>query len=258
MIREITSLQHPLIKHLVLLRQNRDYREDNQSVAIEGRKLVREICPHLHTKLIMTCDPTWVPENVKAEEILLVNEAIMSKVSGLQAPEGIIAEVAMPPASTFEKKKWIVAFDGISDPGNIGTLIRTSLALGWEGAFVLENSCDPFNDKALRAAKGATFRLPLASGSWSDLKQMIEKKHLLAIAADMHGSDISTFGLTANNQGILLVLSNEAHGVSPEAVAICKRVCIPMPGEMESLNVAVAGGILMYVLKQGKLCLSVG
>lgn len=255
MIKEISSLQHPLVKYLVHLRQNRDYREEHHSVVIEGRKMVDEICPRHHTKLIMTYDKTWIPKGIKSDEILIVNEAIMSKVSGLQNPEGILAEVDMPNPASLKGLHWIIALDGVSDPGNLGALIRTGLALGWEGVFILENSCDPFNEKALRAAKGATFRLPYALGTWDDLRKLIKNNKLKPFVADMNGTELHD---VSTNSAALLVLSNEAHGLSEEAAEICKKVSIPMPGDMESLNVAVAGGILMYVLKQGKLCPSVG
>jgi TrmH family RNA methyltransferase len=246
----LTSLQNPIVKHLSHLRQNRDYRDDNKSVLIEGRKIISEVCPFHHTKLIMAYDISFIPPGVEADEILIVNEAIMRKVSGSQNPEGIIAEVDMPEAASFTGLKWIIALDGVSDPGNLGTLLRTALALGWEGAFILDNSCDAFNDKALRAAKGATFRLPIASGNWEKLKEIIKSNKLKPLAADMHGTDL---GKVKVENGTLLILSHEAHGISSEASELCEHIRIPMPGEMESLNVATAGGILMYVLKQGKL-----
>lgn len=251
----LTSPQNPKVKHLSHLRQNRDYRDDNKSVLIEGRKIISEVCPFHHTKCIMTYDISFVPPGVEADEIFIVNEAVMRKVSGSQNPEGIIAEVEMPETPSLQGLKWIVAFDGVSDPGNLGTLLRTTLALGWEGVFILDNSCDPFNDKALRAAKGATFRLPIATGNWEQLKKIIQVNKLKPFAANMNGTDLEKVKV---DNGILLILSHEAHGVSDEAAEICEYIRIPMPGEMESLNVAIAGGILMYVLKQGKLCPSVG
>lgn len=246
MVREIASLQHPLVKHLVHVRQNRDYREEHQRVMIQGSKLIAEICPSHHTYLIMTCDPHLIPPGIAADDVLLVSESIMQKVSGLQTSEGIIAEVEMPKPASLKGLGWIIACDGVGDPGNLGALLRTSLALGWEGAFILNNSCDPFNDKALRAAKGATFRLPMAMGSWKDLNKLIKENQLKPLVADMKGANLNEIAPAKN---VLLVMSHEGHGVSTEAAKVCEPVSIPMPGEMESLNVAVAGGILMYILR---------
>lgn len=245
MSKQITSLQHPIVKHFVKLRQNTDYRWDHQSVVVEGIKPVKEVSLSQQVKRILAYDDTYLPPGISAEEILIVNDGIMKKVSGMQTPEGILAEVAMPKPASLKGMRYLIAFDRVSDPGNLGTLMRTALALGWEGAFLLPESCDPFNEKALRAARGATFRLPMAAGDWKDLKKLIEENKLEPVVADLQGISIKEFKA---EKGILLVLGNEAQGISQEAEKMCQKVTIPMPGEMESLNVAVAGGILMYAL----------
>lgn len=245
MFKEITSLQHPLVKHFVRLKQNRDYREEHHSVVIEGNKIIHEVCKTHPTKAILACDSTLFPKGLSADQMIIVNEQIMKKISGVQSPEGLIAEVSLPTPSSLKGMKRILACDGINDPGNLGAILRTGLALGWDGAFILNNSCDPFNDKALRAAKGATFRLPLAHGSWDQLKEIVKANKLQPLVADMEGQSIDSLPAP---KGVLLVLSNEAHGLSDEAKPF-QKIKIPMPGEMESLNVAIAGAILMYLLK---------
>ena len=99
----------------------------------------------------------------------------------------MIAEIEMPKESTLEKCRFVLALDGVADPGNLGTLLRSALAFGWEGIFLLENSCDLFNDKAIRAARGATFRLAFASGSWEKLQEIIKKYKWEPYAADLTG-----------------------------------------------------------------------
>jgi TrmH family RNA methyltransferase len=207
---------------------------------IVGENLVKEL------PLLTIYAVNSVPKGLKAEKSYLVTEAIMKKITGLEHPEGIAAEVKMPLEASFENIHRLLVLDGVSDPGNMGTLIRTALALGWEGAYIIENSCDPFNDKALRAAKGATFRLPLCFGNWDDLTQLISKNKMTPFAADMDGIDIKKVN---KSQRIALVLGNEARGISQEAEKLSTKVAIPMSGEMESLNVAIAGGILMYCLE---------
>lgn len=243
MSKQVTSLQHSSIKHLVKLRQNHDYRDEHQSVVISGKKEVEEIGRQVHVKLLLVYDDTWIPRGVEADEVLVVSEEIMRKASGLQNPEGIIAEVALPKLSNLQGFKRVVVLDGVSDPGNLGTILRTALALGWDGAFIVDESCDPFNDKALRAARGATFRLPIGRGSWQDLMQIINSNHLRPLVGDLHGTALTDIKLEG---GVALVLSNEARGVSEDAANYCERVTIPISHSMESLNVAIAGGILMY------------
>lgn len=247
--KEITSLQNPMIKHFVKLRQNADYRHEHQTAVIEGPKLIQEICAKQPAKVIIAYDESYLPPGVKVDELLIVSEEIMHKISGVQSSEGIVAEVALPQPGDLSHKKWVIAIDGINDPGNLGTILRTALALGWEGVFILPESCDPFNEKALRASRGAVFRLPTVQGTWRDLKEFITKNQFTPLAADLSGSDL---GKLKTPEKTILILSNEAHGVSAEAKSVCQAVTIPMPGSMESLNVSVAGGILMYILRQTK------
>lgn len=246
-VKEITSLQNPIVKHFVKLRQNSDYRHEHHSAVIEGPKLIREICSENPARTIIAYDPSFVPKGVNTKELLVVSEEIMHKISGVQSSEGIIAEVDLPKPAVLEKKNYILAIDGVNDPGNLGTILRTALALGWEGAFILPDSCDPFNEKALRASRGAVFRLPTMYGNWDQLKTLIKDHQFTPLVADLAGIELSQF---KTPKKVILVLSNEAHGVSAEAREVCQAITIPMPGEMESLNVSVAGGILMYNLRR--------
>ncbi len=244
-IREITSLQNDIIKHIVHLRQNHDYRNEHQTVVISGLKLIKEVSSHVPVKTLLVYDETYIPKGLKAENIYIVNEKVMQKASGLQNPEGILAEVKMPVTNNLNGLKKIVALDRVSDPGNLGNILRTALALKFDGAFIVEDSTDPYNDKALSAARGATFRLPIVRGSWKDLEKLIDENGLQAFAGDIKGTPLDEI---KPKEKILLVLSNETHGVSPQAEKKCERVTIPISSDMESLNVSVAAGILMYAL----------
>lgn len=248
-LKQLSSLQNPLIKELVKLRKEPRYRKEKKTVIIEGRKMIDEVCASAEARVILTTDSKLIGPDVRAQEIYLVTPEIIEKIAGTRHPEGIIAEVPMPTLSTLESKRAVVVLDGVSDPGNLGTLLRTALALGWEGAFILENSCDPFNDKALRAAKGATFRLPIRIGTWLELETLIAKEKLHPFCADIEGTPVDDIPKTDR---IALVLGNESTGLSKEAFKVCKKVTIPMSGQMESLNVSIAGGVLMYALRKGR------
>lgn len=242
-MKQLTSLQHPLIKHLVKLRQNRDYRYDHHTALVEGVKMIQELSKSHFFKVIMATDPTFIPPGIKAEETLLVTEEILHKVSGLSNPDGILGEVIVSAPAAIDKVESLLVLDGINDPGNLGTLFRTALALGWQGIFIIGESCDPYNEKALRSARGATFRIPFKQGSWEEVSLIAQKNQLTPLLADLEG------GFPEKVIRPLLILSNEAHGPSFQTVLPTKKVSIPMPGPMESLNVAIAGGILMYALK---------
>ncbi len=241
--RHVTSLQHPFVKHLVKLRLDRAYREEQQVLVIEGSKPVRELSSCLR-KLIYT--ESQGSCGLSAPEDWIVTEAVMKKISGLSSPEGILAEVSMPSYVSLKNLKYILVLDGINDPGNLGTLLRTALALGWEGVYLLPNTCDLYNEKALRAARGAHFKLSLARGTSGGLKKLIQENDLKPFVADLHGQSLKQI---FTHKGILLVLGNEAHGASKEINSLCSKITIPMLGDMESLNVAIAGSILMYLLR---------
>lgn len=244
---KITSLQNPLVKHLIKVRQNTDYRYDHESVVIEGVKTVSEVGLSHPIKTIVVCDPSFIPPTIKADHVYIVTEGVMNKISGMKTPEGIIAEVSMPKPVSLKGKRRILVLDNVSDPGNVGTILRTALAFKWGGVFIISESCDPFNEKALRASRGAAFRIPLSFGSWEDVKKLVANDNLHPLVADLDGKD---FTAIKPQNGVLLVLGNEASGPSDEAKKLCEKISIPMPGKMESLNVSVAGGILMYALRE--------
>lgn len=246
-IRTIQSLQNPLIKHLVKVRQNRDYRNEHQSLILEGIKPILEVAQHSKIKRIVTIDLSLIPKEIAPEEILLVDQAAVDKISGLQHSPGILAEIAMPAPSSLSQIRFLLVVDHINDPGNLGALIRSALAFGWEGVFILNQSCDIFNDKCLRAARGSTFRLPYALGSMKDLAKIVSANDLTVWVADIAGASLAEIGPQTN---IALVLSHESGGAASGNFTNMQKITIPMPGPMESLNVAIAGSILLYSLKK--------
>ncbi len=244
MNQTITSLQHPLVKHFLKLRTDSLYRKENQTLVLEGSKPIKELS-HL-VKVLYT--PRFAPFAHTLDcQKWEVTEAIIKKISGLESPEGIIAEVSLPPFVSLNSSRRVLALDGISDPGNFGTLLRTALAFNWETVYLLQGCCDPFNDKALRAARGAHFKLALAQGSSQQLLAWSKEMHAQTLVADIRGKEVNE--LSSHCEKRVLVLGNEAHGASQEIKDVCSAVTLRMEGEMESLNVAVAGGILLYLLR---------
>jgi TrmH family RNA methyltransferase len=232
--KKITSLQHSLVKHWTELREQRSYREETQRVLVTGEKMVRELKP----KVIITLEPTSIP----AQEHYVVTEAILKKITGLAHPDGFAAEVVMPAPQDLSGKKFLVILDQIADPGNLGTLLRTSLALQWEGVILTPGTVDLFNDKALRAAKGATFTLPYARMTTEEIAKM--KLHFFT--ADLKGKSLST---AVFKPPLALILSNEGHGANLWSEKIAQKVTIPMNAKVESLNVASSGAILLYAMR---------
>lgn len=202
-----------------------------------GETLVREIGAHLSPKTQLATSP-------EQSAGYHVSEEIMAKISGLPSPPNLAAEFPLPPAKDLSSCRRLLALDGVADPGNLGALLRSALAFGWEGVFFLPDCADPFHEKVIRASRGAPFRLPYAKGSWEVLRTF---PHQGRYVADLQGTPLDQ--LEPQNSCILL-LSREGSGVSSAGQQWGQPVTIPMYGEMESLNVACAGAIFMHALQK--------
>ena len=190
-------------------------------------------------------------------------------------------EVARPPPFVLPRR--LLALDGVQDPGNVGTLARSALALGWDGLYCLPGTADPWGDKALRAARGAAWRLPVrgprGGSGWGELVEVARAAGLDFLVAEPREEggggwppplpSGSGRREERSGRGICLVLGSEGSGLSDEGRAALLASCsssssisshssssvssvsIPMAGEMESLNVATAGAVLMFALGEG-------
>src|SRR5213078_5201056 len=186
-----------------------------------------------------------------------VGARVFAQLADTETPQGIIAviEPRRWTASDFAPPSGAVALviDGVQDPGNVGTLIRTAHALGAAGTVVLRGTADPTSPKALRAAMGATFRHPVVSLddaafiSWARTAGVT----LWATAAD--GEPLPRGVVETESAGpVAVIVGNEGAGIRPALNAVAaKRVAIPLAAGAESLNVAVAAGILLYEVQHG-------
>jgi TrmH family RNA methyltransferase len=176
-------------------------------------------------------------------ELTLVEQAALGRVTGTATPRGPAAVIAVPAPTPPTGRDMIVAW-GLSDPGNVGTLIRTAAAFGWDFGYT-EGTADPWAPKVLRAGAGGHFRLAVSYvGSVADL----DEAGLTTLASVVAGGvDPSVLA-----QGAYAVLvGEEAPGLPPDVVdAATHKVTIPMPGGMESLNAAMAAGMLIYELSK--------
>ncbi len=243
----IKSLQHPIVKELAHLRKNAKARQLANEALVCGHKMVLELgkVHPLQTLLLLEgLNPSDYPS---AKQTYLVTEGILKKITGLESPEGVAATLTIPKNSELKNKNRILILDHISDPGNLGTLLRTASALSYDGALLI-HGVDPYNDKALRSAKGATFHLPLATGTVQNALSLI--KNMTAYAGNLNGQPLENCHPT---EPFAVIVSNESHGISDELANYCTPVTIPMNTCVDSLNVAVAGGILLYALDPRRL-----
>lgn len=173
----------------------------------------------------------------------------LERLSDTKTPQGIVAVVRArePDRASLDRPGILLILDGVSDPGNTGTLIRAADAFAARGVLAGPGSASPTNPKVLRAAMGSTFHLPVLE--IADLPGELEARRAAGervVAATLDGEAPVALG---PGERLCLVLGNEARGVSPEARARCAgAVTVPCPGRAESLNVALAGGILLALL----------
>jgi TrmH family RNA methyltransferase len=235
--KEISSLQHPKVKELVQLRTEKSARVETQSVLLIGEKMVRELSRKTPLQALFTLEPA---PDIVAKERYLVNKEILEKISGLPSTDGFAAVAPLPKPSRLEGCQRLLILDRLADPGNLGTLLRTALALGWDGVIFTPDTVDPFNDKALRASKGALFSLPFA---FKTPDELVRDFKLQAYVADLDGAPLSK---TQFQTPLALILSSEGTGPAPWAEKWARKIAIPMHNEVESLNVAASGAILLY------------
>ena len=203
----------------------RKYREEFGLFIVEGRRLCDE-AQQSGAEIIFT---------ITADEI---GEREFKQLSDVETPQGILMVVKRPPVEPIERKGLIPVLDGLQEPGNVGGIIRTAAAIGCRQVITLEDTVDAFNPKAVRASMGGIFKLDVISMSRAELLQ--SGLQLTAAALDGEPYDRFRFGKTT-----ALVLGSEARGVARSILEKSARISIPMVG-MESLNVNVAAGILMY------------
>lgn len=248
--KEILSLQHPIVKHLVQLRQTKAYREEYRSLLVTGSNVIEELAQVHRFKRVLLQKGYSAPFPFHAQETLVVTRAIIEKIAPLENPEKIVVEMDLPQPSSLSSKKRVLLLDKISDPGNLGTLLRTALAFGWDGVFILEGSVDLFNDKVVRASKGAIFHLPFACGNEDSLTQLLNAHPWTLLAASASGEDVKQWiSNPLHPHPLLLAIGNESRGLSDFVSRQFTHVALPMRGTMESLNAAVAGGIFLYLFQ---------
>jgi TrmH family RNA methyltransferase len=228
---------------------------DEGHIAIEGEHLLGEAIASglviaavfIETGKESLLDRLDLPDSV---DVLALPADIFASAVPTEAPQGIAALVSprafmLDQVLAAETAALVVVSAGLQDPGNLGTLIRSAEAFGATGFVLLPGTVSLFNQKTLRASAGSVFRLPCVAANAKELFAALPERKITALAAvATEGEPITRYNLT---QPSALVLGNEGNGIPKEVLALIeKRVTIPTPGPVESLNAAIAGSILLY------------
>ncbi len=243
--------------HLALLRRlsRRDARREHGLYLVEGRRLVGEalLSGAPVTEVLATQRFLDSPGGREIRALLSdrapldrISERDLLLLADTRTPQGVLAVIARrpPDREVLGKEGLFLALDGVSDPGNVGTLVRTGDAFRARAVLAGPGSADFENPKVLRAAMGSSFHLPLlvTDDLAAELERMREAGAEV-LAAVLDGTDVYSCRSLAPR--VVLVLGNEARGISPPVLEKAdRRVTVPCPGPAESLNVAAAGAIL--------------
>ncbi|OFL46225.1 hypothetical protein HMPREF2767_04770 [Nosocomiicoccus sp. HMSC067E10] len=232
----ITSKDNKRIKEIRKLLTKKG-RTKAQQFLIEGEHLIEEAIQFgAHIEEIFVLETDTFNFDLKTT---VVTKDVMSSLSKLVTPPGIIAVVRMETKSIESDR--VLAIDGIQDPGNLGTLIRTADAFNFKRILIGKNTVDPYSDKVLRSSQGSHFHVSLED---VDLIEVMQNFNGTILTTDLSGQSLTD---KITDEKIMIVLGNEGQGVSQEVLEHANyKVKIDMPGDAESLNVAVAGGILMH------------
>lgn len=256
----ITSLQNPQVKAWRALKDAKA-RAAQCAFLAEGDHMTGEALKTGFARTLLVGESAT--ERFKAHmdaarnqkiDICVLSDHALAAICDAKTPQGVAAVCSLPDMkrSLHDKALKLVALDGVQDPGNVGTILRTLDAAGFDALLIDSRTADPYAPKALRASMGAVFRIPVHTCNLPEtLEELSESFDLYAGALD--GKPF--FERTREKKGVCIIIGNEGAGISDAVYAVSglKRVKLPMIGEAESLNAAVAGAIMVYdVVRCGK------
>lgn len=243
----ITSRKNPLLQQVKKLLTSRKERENTGLFVADGTKLLQEAVawwPGLETVILSQGIEAEIPENVRVVE---VPKDVMESISPMQTPQGALFLCRLPEAKPFAPKPGMLLLDGIQDPGNIGTILRTADALEIPVA-LLEGCADPYSHKVVRSSMGAVFRTQVVQTTWEEAKTACKQAGIpIAVTAL---NDTAKDLRNAPIHEMAVVIGSEGQGVRQEILdAADNALIIPMNPNCESLNAAIAAAIVMWQMK---------
>ncbi len=239
----ITSRSNERVKSARALQDAKARRETGLHL-IEGDKLVLDAIAS--GALVRTVFAREGTEPFDGIETIFVSDGIMDAIGTAKTPQNLCAVVETPDIACPEvyPEGLIVVLDRLQDPGNVGTILRTADALGAAGVLISPDSADPFSPKALRAAMGSTYHLPIYIAPPNDALPRLIAQGFTCICGHLKGSET----LPAVTRRTALVIGSEGQGVSTETAAMCTMYRMPMRGRAESLNAAVFAALMMQTI----------
>lgn len=251
----ITSVHNPKVQLVRRLQSQARVRREEGAFVIEGVRLAEEVLrANWMAKLVLHADQLDKRGKAVVERFTALNvpvepvsQGVMAAVSDTETPQGLLAVISQQTIPTPHDLDFMLILDGLRDPGNLGTVLRTAAAAGVQVVVLAPGCTDAWAGKVLRAGMGAHFRMPIQSLSWDEIKPTLKgsRNPLKVYLADAAGGRPYT-GVDFR-EPLALIVGGEAAGAGAEARALAdEQVHIPMPGGSESLNASVAASILLF------------
>ncbi len=244
----ITSRKNPLLQQVKKLLTSKRARQEAGLFVSDGTKLLQEAIrwwPGLDTVILSQDLEMDLPDGVR---VVTVPKDVMESISPMQTPQGALFLCRLPEEKPFTPKPGMLLLDGIQDPGNLGTILRTADALQIPVA-LLEGCADPYSHKVVRSSMGAVFRMEIVQTHWQTVKTACTDAGIPIGVTAL--SDTARDLRQAPLQSMAVVIGSEGQGVRDEILSYAQnQLIIPMNPNCESLNAAVAAAIVMWQMKQ--------
>jgi len=244
----ITSRQNPLCTHIRKLSSSASYRRQKGEFLCDSPKLLEEILLRggdLHT--VVCTEDVPLPPIPTGVRVVAVPADVMESLSPAKTPQGVLSVCGMPNRTlpeTLSGKRYVV-LDGVQDPGNVGTILRTADAFSADGLLLVNGCADLYNPKTIRATMGAVFRCPVWVCDVPHLRALLTASGLPLYGAALRAETIDA--RTADYSRCAIAIGSEGRGLSAQMLDICDRtVLIPMQAHCESLNAAIAAAVLLW------------
>ena len=253
-IINITSTSNETIKYFISLNDKKT-RMNEKRFIVEGYHLVDEASKTNLLEAIISTDEKELKKinNVKR---YLVNDAIINKIATTKNPQNILGIVKMLDHNITnlvpiikENKTKLIMLDDVNDPGNLGTIIRTAAGLGYDGIIMSPNTVDLYNEKVIRSTQGVMFKIPIIKANLQEVIKLLKKEKVFCIGTALtNAKDVKHI---TKKDKFAICLGNEAKGISKEVLDnMDENVKIAMNNDVESLNVSIAAGIIMYEMME--------
>lgn len=261
-MEKIESVQNSRVKEWTKLHTKKG-REKTGSFLVEGEHLVEEaIRCGADIEAVLFAENYPIPPTIQRyiqaspSSCFIVSDAVVKKLAETEAPQGVLAVIENRPVKLDQllvDQGLILLLDGIQDPGNLGTMIRTADAAGVDGIILGKGTVDLYNAKVIRSTMGSLFHLPIVQGDLLLSMEQMQQHGYTFLAASLDGA--VSYDQHVYDGSIGIVIGNEANGVSSSVLEQCQtKVKIPIYGQAESLNAGIAAGILLYEgVRQRKL-----